>query len=181
MSESTQRFVQAELERLVAQRDRYLTASNVAVTPRQRRHRTTRLRALDEEILGHREALIGLGGDVEPEAEIPIELEFEADLMALLVPGTSASPRRAPTTPPLAAPLPAVPQRPGARAFAKVSGSAFTLGFGMTAALLWITGLRPAMEPQIVQRAVTPIEAPARAHVEADPVLAAGSDRAWTR
>jgi hypothetical protein len=171
MSATTKRWMKQELQQLVVQRHQYQAATKVAVTPTQRRRRTQRLAAIDEEILGRSEALAGLARHERDEVVVPRrsttsaaptrrEKRSPTTRMGRLPPG-----RRQPTAAlrPLAtqrAPkigqtlsLMATPQSDPKSAVARVVGSAFTVGFLLTAVTMWSAGIgQPTPGPARAQR-----------------------------
>ena len=121
MSSTTKRWMKEELQKLLEQRERYQLAEATARDVAQARRRTTRLRAIDEEILGHREALASL----EPAVRKTVH---------------AVSPRRLKPTlvsPTIGATLAVMQPRPAVVAsLVKVVGGSFAVGFAMTALLL---------------------------------------------
>lgn len=142
MSSTTKRWMKAELEQLLAQRERYELAEATARDVAQLRRRTVRLRAIDEEILGHWEALRAL----EPEP----------------TPARRRSPTR--VSPTIGASL-GVMQAParGTAALAKIVGSSFAVGFGLTALALWSATPPAAAATATVAPAAATSPAPAKA------------------
>jgi hypothetical protein len=151
MSSTTKRWMKEELQQLLEQRERYQLAEATARDVAQARRRTIRMRALDEEILGRREALAAL----EPAAPIPPR-------------------KRAPTlvSPTIGSTLALMQPRPAlATSLAKVVGGSFALGFAATALLLVVTspGPRDRQAAGPLPAAPAPAAAPARVHPASRP------------
>jgi hypothetical protein len=147
MSSTTKRWMKEELQQLLEQRERYQLAEATARDVAQARRRTIRMRALDEEILGRREALAAL----EPAAP-------------------PARRKRAPTlvSPTIGSTLAVMQPRPAAlTSLAKVVGGSFALGFAATALLLVVISPGPrdrqAARPMPAATAPAPVEPAPRA------------------
>lgn len=177
MSSTTKRWMQQELTQLVSQRRQLQTATKAAKSPVQRRRRTQRLRAIDEEILGRSEALAALERHARDEVVVR---RHETTPPAPRVRRRRTSGHRAPRRRPTAAfrtlatqrapkigdtlSLMATPTTEPTPAFARVVGGCFAIGFFLTAATMWTTGIgQPQSGPVRVQQAAdkTP-EAPAK-------------------
>ncbi len=180
MSSTTKRWMQEELTQLVSQRRQMKAATQTAQTPAQRRRRTQRLRALDEEILGRSEALAALErhardevvvrrDEAEPAGHRPVPRRPTAAHRAARRRPTAAfrtlATQRAPKIGDTLS-LMATPRTEPTRAVARVAGGAFALGFFLTAVTMWSTGLgQPQVGPvRAQQQAVdeTPKPAPVR-------------------
>ena len=183
MSSTTKRWMQEELTQLVSQRRQIKTATTAAHTPAQRRRRTQRLRALDEEILGRSEALAALARHERDEVVVRRD-EAVSDVPRIQRRPTSAhrTARRRPTAafrtlatqraPKIGDTLSlmATPQTEPTRAVARVVGGSFAVGFFLMAVTMWSTGLGQPQnqvgpvraQQQAAKRDHAPKAAPAR-------------------
>jgi hypothetical protein len=145
MSSTTKRWMKAELQALLEQRECYQLAEATARDVAQARRRTTRLRAIDEEILGRREALAALEPGVRKTVLGSPTRTRHPTLVSPTIGSTLA----------LMQPRPAV-----TTSLLKVVGGSFALGFAATALLLLLASpQRPAPQATRVQPAA-PVQTP---------------------
>ncbi len=179
MTLQTKRWMKRELEQLLAQRSCYLNAEAASSDVRQKvRHTTQRLR-LDQEILGRREALVGLGECHDEPGAVALErgLAGSPRLDARVVSPLTVAVARATAVQPSPRTPSALPR------LMMVCAATFVVGFagvGMTMSML--DAQPPAMArkapvaPAVVDDAPRP-----GSRFEEQPVMAAGARTSWVR